>query len=123
MDTNLEETAKTPETAEAATDNTGTEANSNQKVIVEEFKISGETLMTKIKDLIHKGNIRRIIIKNKNGRTLIGMPMTAGVIGGAIGAILFPIAAAVVVVGTMVAPLTVVIERQASSSSSTPDQS
>lgn len=122
MEPNLEETTKTPDTAEAATGNTATEADSNQKVTIEEFKISGETLMAKIKELTRRGNIRRIVIKNKNGHTLIGVPMTIGVIGGSIGAVFFPVAAAVVVIGTMVAPLTVVIERQASSPSSEHDQ-
>lgn len=84
------------------------------RVTVEEFKISGDALVARIKDLFHQGNIRRIIIKNETGHTLIEIPLTVGVIGGAVGAALFPVVAAVGVIGAMVAHLTVVVERQAS---------
>ena len=80
---------------------------------VEEFKISGDALVAKIKDLIHQSNIRRIIIKNDSGHTLIEIPLTVGVIGSAVGAAFFPVVAALGVIGAMVAHLTVVVERQA----------
>ena len=111
MDTNREEVAKTEETKEVEIVNTETERETDEKVKVEEFKISGDVLVAKIKELIHQGNIRRIILKNESGQTLIEIPMTVGVIGSAIGAALFPVIAAVGVIGAMVARLTVVIER------------
>ena len=125
MDTNLEETTDTLDTvADIAADTTATEIEADQaeKVTVEEFNISGDVLVTKIKELIHQGNIRRIIIKNEEGRTLIEIPMTAGVIGGVISAALFPVIAAIGVIGALVAHLTVVIERQESSVSNDHDQ-
>ena len=70
--------------------------------------------MTKIKELIAQGNVRRIIIKNEEDHTLIEIPLTVGVIGTVISAVLFPVVAAVGVIGAMVAHLTVVIERQES---------
>jgi hypothetical protein len=92
-------------------DATGAES-SEEKVTVEEFKISGDDLVTKVKELIHQGNIRRIIIKNEEGRTLVEIPMTVGVVGGVLGAAMFPVVAAVGAIGALVAHLTVAIERK-----------
>ncbi len=75
----------------------------------EEFHINGEELLAKIKDLIHEGNIRRIIIKNKEGKTLIEFPMTLGVVG----AVLAPTLAAVGAVAALIGEATVVVEKQA----------
>ncbi|EKU96377.1 hypothetical protein Lepto7375DRAFT_0373 [Leptolyngbya sp. PCC 7375] len=85
-----------------------------ERVVVEELKISGDALVAKVKELIHQGNIRRIIIKNEEGYTLIEIPMTVGVLGGVISAAFFPVIAAVGIIGAMVAHLTIVIERQES---------
>lgn len=114
MNTNLEETIKTDEQDPSAIVVTEIETDPNEKVKTEEFKISGDVLVTKIKELIAQGNVRRIIIKNEEGHTLIEIPMTVGVIGSVISAALFPVVAAVGVIGAMVAHLTVVIERQES---------
>jgi CBS domain-containing protein len=54
---------------------------SEQKARTEEFQVSGDTLIAKIKELVHEGNIRRVIIKNEEGRTLIDVPLTLGVVG------------------------------------------
>lgn len=112
MDNNLEETTKTSEQDASVIVTTETKTDTNEKVTAEEFKISGDVLVTKIKELIAQGNVRRIIIKNEESHTLIEIPMTVGVIGGVISAALFPVVAAVGVIGAMVAHLTVVIERQ-----------
>ena len=118
MATNLEDVPQTVDiTASTVADAetpTATEpaAQSAEKVTLEELKISGDALVTKVKELIHQGNIRRLIIKNDEGQTLIEIPMTVGVIGGVISAVFFPVIAAVGVIGAMVAHLTIVIERQ-----------
>jgi hypothetical protein len=83
------------------------EAKIAEKIGVEEFSISGDALGGKIKELIHQGNIRRIIIKNEQGHTLIEIPLTVGVVGGVISAALFPVMAAVGSIGAMVAHLTI----------------
>lgn len=88
------------------------EVISDEKVSVEEFRINGESLVPTIKELIHQGNIRRITIKNEEGQTLIEIPLSVGVVGGVIGAALFPVVAAVGVIGAMVAHLTIAIERK-----------
>lgn len=91
---------------------TETTTQTEEKVSVEEFTISGDALVAKIKELIHRGNIRRIIIKNEEGRALIEIPLTVGVVGGVLSAALFPVVAAVGVIGAMVAHLTIVVEKR-----------
>ncbi len=88
-----------------------TPAYTQQKVSVEELKINGDDLVAKVKELIHEGHIRRIIIKNEEGRILVEVPLTVGVVGGVIGAALFPVIAAVGAIGALVAHLTIIIER------------
>lgn len=114
MNTNLEESTEQSDQEVSAIVATETKTSTHEKVTAEEFKISGDVLVSKIKELIAQGNIRRIILKNEEGQTLIEIPMTVGVIGTVIGAALFPVVAAVGVIGAMVAHLTVVIERQES---------
>lgn len=88
-----------------------TPAYTQEKVSVEELKINGNDLVAKVKELIHEGNIRRIIIKNEEGRILVEVPLTVGVVGGVIGAALFPVIAAIGAIGALVAHLTIIIER------------
>ncbi len=89
-----------------------TETSVEDNVRVEEFKISGNELVEKVKELIHEGNIRRIIIKTQEGNTLIEIPLTVGVVGGVVSAALFPVVAALGVIGALVAHLTLVIEKK-----------
>jgi hypothetical protein len=78
-----------------------------KKVRTEEFQVSGEKLVSKIKELVHEGNIRRITIKDQDGDTLIEVPLTLGVVG----AIIIPVWAAIGAIAALVANLTIVIER------------
>ncbi len=74
----------------------------------EEFKVSGEQLVAKIKELLHEGNVRRLIIKDKEGRTLIEVPLTIGVVG----VILVPVWAAIGAIAALVAEATIVVEKK-----------
>jgi hypothetical protein len=74
----------------------------------EEFKINGEELLGKIKQLINEGNIRRITIKNKDGKSIIELPLTLGVVG----AVIAPALAAVGAIAALVTECTVVVERE-----------
>lgn len=74
----------------------------------EEFKINGEELVAKIKELIHAGNVRRISIKNEKGETLVEIPLTIG----AIGALLVPTLAAVGAIAALVTKCTIVVEKK-----------
>ncbi|MEG4319380.1 MULTISPECIES: DUF4342 domain-containing protein [unclassified Microcoleus] len=83
-----------------------------EKVRVEEFKISADSLIGKVKELIQQGKLRRLVIKNSEGRILADIPLMAGLVGGVAGSVIFPIAAVLATVGAVVAHLTVVIERK-----------
>jgi hypothetical protein len=74
----------------------------------EEFKVSGVEVLRKIKELVREGNIRRIIIKNEEGKTLIEVPLTLGVVGIA----LLPIWAAIGAIAALVANCTIIVERK-----------
>jgi len=74
----------------------------------EEFKISGEEVVKKLKELVKEGNIRRIIIKNEEGKTLIEVPLTIG----AVGVVLLPIWAAIGAITALVANCTIVVEKR-----------
>ncbi len=79
-----------------------------EKTTKEEFKVSGEELLAKIKALIKEGNIRRIIIKNEKGETLIEIPLTYA----AVGALLAPALAAVGAIAALVTKCTIVVEKK-----------
>jgi hypothetical protein len=73
----------------------------------EEFKVDGEDLLKKIKALIAEGNVRRITVKSKEGKTLVELPLTVGVVG----AVLAPVLAAVGAIAALVTECTIVVER------------
>lgn len=74
----------------------------------EEFKVNGEELIRKVKELIAAGNARRIIIKNESGETVIEIPLTIG----AVGALLAPALAAVGTVAALVTKCTIVVVKK-----------
>lgn len=73
----------------------------------EEFKLEGGKVLDKIKELIHQGNIRRITLKNEEGKTLIEIPLTLGLVGAA----LLPVFAAVGAIAAVVTRMTLVVEK------------
>jgi competence protein ComGC len=79
----------------------------DERVRTEEYQIDGDKLVASIKELIHQGNIRRVIIKNEEGLTLIEIPLTLGVIGAA----LLPVWAALGALAALVARFTIVVEK------------
>jgi hypothetical protein len=78
-----------------------------QNVRTEEFHVDGDALVSKIKELVHEGNIRRVTIKNDEGKTLVDLPLTLGVVG----AILAPQLAAIGAIAALVTKCTIVVER------------
>lgn len=79
----------------------------DEKVKYEEFRVDGDVLVSKIKEIIHQGNVRRIIIKNESGETLIEIPLTLGVVG----AVLLPVWAAIGAIAALAARFSIVVER------------
>jgi hypothetical protein len=74
----------------------------------EEFKVEGEKVVAKIKELFHEGNIRKVIIKDKEGKTLVEIPMTFGVVG----ALIAPQLAAIGAIAALLTEATIVVEKQ-----------
>ena len=74
----------------------------------EEFKVEGEKILAKIKELIHEGNIRKIIIKDKDGKTMVEIPMTFGVVG----ALIAPQLAAIGAIAALLTEATIVVEKK-----------
>ncbi|MEW5872151.1 MAG: DUF4342 domain-containing protein [Chloroflexota bacterium] len=79
-----------------------------QKVRTEEFQVTGDKLVSKIKELVHQGNIRRIAIRNEEGRTLVDIPLTLGVVG----TLLLPQLAAIGAIAALVTNCTILVEKE-----------
>ncbi|MBS7653115.1 MAG: DUF4342 domain-containing protein [Candidatus Bathyarchaeia archaeon] len=75
---------------------------------VEEFQISADDLIKRVKELIHEGNIRRIVVRNEAGETLLEIPVTVGLLG----ALLAPYLAALGVIAAMVTRCKIAVERK-----------
>ena len=71
------------------------------------YRVAGERLLSKVKELIREGNVRRITIKNDEDKTLIEIPLTFGVVGAA----LFPVWAAVGAIAALVTDCSIEVER------------
>lgn len=74
----------------------------------EEFKVKGEELLSKIKQIIHEGNVSRVIIKDENGKVYLEIPVTIGVIG----AVFAPVLAAVGALAALAANFTIEVVRK-----------
>lgn len=79
----------------------------SDKKTYEEFSIKGEDLLSKVKQLIAEGNVRRMIIKNKDNKTIIEIPLTIGLVG----IVLAPVLAAVGAIAALVTECTILVER------------
>jgi hypothetical protein len=73
----------------------------------ETYEVAGDDLLSKVKEIIHEGNVRRIIIKNEEGKQLIEVPLTVGVVG----AVLLPVWAAIGVIAAIVTSASIDVER------------
>jgi hypothetical protein len=78
-----------------------------KKTRTEEFKLNGDEILNKLKELLHQGNIRRIILKDESGKTFMEIPLTVGVVG----AIVIPVWAAIGAIAALVSKLTIVVEK------------
>lgn len=78
-----------------------------KKVWTEEFKVTGEALLSKVRELVHEGNVRRLIIRNEEGKNLIDIPLTMGVVG----ALLAPQLAAIGAIAALITHGTLAVEK------------
>lgn len=74
----------------------------------EEFKVNGEDLLKKVKEIIKEGNVRRLTVRDKDGKDLVVLPLTIGVVGIALA----PMLAAVGAIAALVTECTIVVERE-----------
>lgn len=74
----------------------------------EEFKVNGSDIMKKIKELIKEGNIRKITVKDKRGKSIAEFPLTVGVVG----TVILPVVAAIGTIIALVAECTISVERE-----------
>ena len=83
---------------------------------MEEIKVTGDKLKATLKALVREGNVRRVVIRNAQGRTLLDMPLAAGVAG----AVLVPFWVAVGTVVALAKEFTVSVERHDDAPASPP---
>ncbi|MEE8332190.1 MAG: DUF4342 domain-containing protein [Acidimicrobiia bacterium] len=74
----------------------------------EDYNVKGDELVAKLKELIHEGNVRRVIVKNEKGDVLVEVPLSIGVVG----AVLIPVWAAIGAIAALVTDCTITIERR-----------
>ena len=79
-----------------------------EKSTKESFKIHGENLLKKVRELIEEGNIRKISIHDKDGKELMNFPLTIGVVG----AVFVPVLAAIGAVAALIGECTITVERE-----------
>ena len=75
---------------------------------VEEFQVKGEEVVAKVKEIVREGNVRRIIVDDADGKTLLEIPLTVGVVG----ALLLPPLAALGAVAAVLTDCTIKVVRQ-----------
>ena len=84
----------------------------NTKTVWDSFKAESENVVEKVKELVHEGNVRRVIVKHE-GRVVAEFPLTAGVVG----VVLAPVLAAIGALVALMKDCTVEVERTRSESS------
>ena len=80
----------------------------NEKSNHESFKVTGDEILSKVKEIIKEGNARKIIIKNDKDETIMEFPLTIG----AIGVVLAPIFAAVGTLTALATHCTIIVEKR-----------
>ncbi len=78
----------------------------------EEFKVSGDNLVAKVRELIREGNVRRLYIKNDSGETLLEIPLTTGVAVTVLTTAIAPVLVAVGAIAALLTQVTVGVERR-----------
>jgi hypothetical protein len=78
------------------------------RVVTEQFSVDSDDLVKKVKDLLHEGNVTKIIVKDEKGNLLLEVPATAGLIG----VVLAPWLAALGAIAALVTRCTISVERK-----------
>jgi hypothetical protein len=80
----------------------------NRQSYRETFRVSGDELSAKIKEIIKEGNATRVLIRNDKDETIMEFPLTVG----AVGILLAPIFAAVGALAALAMDYTIVVEKK-----------
>ena len=80
----------------------------SEETWVEEFQVKGEEVVAKVKEIVREGNVRRIIVDDSDGKTLLEIPLTVGVVG----ALLLPPLAALGAVAAVLTDCTIRVVRE-----------
>jgi len=78
-----------------------------EKIRVEEYQVTGDELVHKVKQIVHEGNIRKFSIKTEGGNTLLEFPLTVGVVG----VVLLPLWAALGAAAALITDCTIAVEK------------
>ncbi|MHB8094767.1 MAG: DUF4342 domain-containing protein [Candidatus Aminicenantales bacterium] len=84
-----------------------TDEEKSRKTRTEEFKVNGAEIIQKLREILHQGNVRRIILKSEEGKTFMEIPLTVGLVG----ALIAPVWAAIGAIAALVSKLTIVVEK------------
>lgn len=91
-----------------ATRKTSSKTRKASKKNEETYKVKGEQLLSKVKELINEGNVRKIIVKNKDAKTIVEVPLTLGVVG----AVLIPTLVAIGALAAVLTECSITVERE-----------
>jgi hypothetical protein len=91
-------------------------SSTETKIETEKYPIRGEHLMARVKELVQEGNIRRIIIRNEEGKTIVEVPLTIGVVGAALA----PPLAAIGAIAALVTDCSIEVERRPATETKSP---
>ena len=78
------------------------------KFTSQEYPVSGNNLVDRVRELLHEGNVTRVIVKDEAGKTLLEIPATLGVVG----AVVAPWLAALGVIAALVTNCKIIVERR-----------
>ena len=85
---------------------------SEKKNTFEEFELDGDKLLAKVRELIHEGNVRRVILKREDRSTLLELPLNAGLAVTAVTAVMAPALIAVGAIAAVLTKVILVVERE-----------
>jgi hypothetical protein len=85
---------------------------SDKKSTFEQFEVAGDKLVDTVKNLVHEGNVRRIILKREDGSSLLEIPVNAGLVGLALTVALAPVLVAIGAIAAVLSQVTLVVERR-----------
>lgn len=84
----------------------------NRRTFSEELEVAGNQLVERVRELIEEGNVRRLILRNQEGRTLIEIPLTIGVVAGGALLVFYPVLAGLAAIGGLVARVRIEVVRE-----------